>query len=291
MNRLVETDPAGPVVAEPPASARTAASATVSRRRWLIHLALVSAYLLIVAFLGWSRDASGPPALSTGGRQLLLVCAIELGIFGLVLGLACLASRASRDDLLLRWRGPAWIVPLGIGYSVALRLLLAMVVLAVSTTLVVARLATSESISRFAMSHAPNVHALVDVPALRSDPLYYWLTLTLVSFVVAGLREELWRAAFLAGLRTLWPRWFGSRVGQIGAVLVAAVLFGVGHVAMGPAPVLMAGILGFGLGAIMVLHRSIWPAVIAHGTFNATSFALIPWAMERLALARQVLGP
>jgi membrane protease YdiL (CAAX protease family) len=32
----------------------------------------------------------------------------------------------------------------------------------------------------------------------------------------------------------------------------------------------------------MVLHRSIWPAVIAHGMFNATSFAMLPWAIEKL---------
>jgi hypothetical protein len=30
----------------------------------------------------------------------------------------------------------------------------------------------------------------------------------------------------------------------------------------------------------MVFHRSIWPAVIAHGAFNATSMALIPWVLR-----------
>jgi hypothetical protein len=59
---------------------------------------------------------------------------------------------------------------------------------------------------------------------------------------------------------------------------------------MGPVAVCLAGLLGLGLGVIMVLHRSIWPAVIAHGAFDATSMALIPWAMERLQQARQLLG-
>jgi membrane protease YdiL (CAAX protease family) len=45
---------------------------------------------------------------------------------------------------------------------------------------------------------------------------------------------------------------------------------------MGPLASIMAGILGLGLGAIMVLHRSIWPAVIAHGMFDATTFAFLP---------------
>jgi membrane protease YdiL (CAAX protease family) len=49
----------------------------------------------------------------------------------------------------------------------------------------------------------------------------------------------------------------------------------------------MTGLLGFGLGAIMVFHRSIWPAVIAHGMFNATSLALIPWVLEKLHEAQR----
>jgi membrane protease YdiL (CAAX protease family) len=48
---------------------------------------------------------------------------------------------------------------------------------------------------------------------------------------------------------------------------------------MGPMAALLAGALGVGLGLIMVLHRSIWPAVIAHGFFDATSMALLPYAM------------
>jgi hypothetical protein len=33
---------------------------------------------------------------------------------------------------------------------------------------------------------------------------------------------------------------------------------------------------------IMVLHKSIWPAVIAHGLFDATTMAMLPWSMEKL---------
>jgi len=32
----------------------------------------------------------------------------------------------------------------------------------------------------------------------------------------------------------------------------------------------------------MVLHRSIWPAVIAHGAFDATTFALLPFIVDLL---------
>jgi membrane protease YdiL (CAAX protease family) len=112
---------------------------------------------------------------------------------------------------------------------------------------------------------------------VRNDPVYFLLLLTMISFVVAGLREELWRSAFLAGLRAITPRHFTSIRGQIAAVAIVAVVFGVGHLAMGPVAAFMAGLLGFGLGIIMVLHRSIWPAVIAHGFFDATTFLLLRW--------------
>jgi membrane protease YdiL (CAAX protease family) len=284
----MDTQSAEPTTAQPHAPGPSSASTTVSRVRWWIHLTLISAYLLLLAVMGWSRGPSQAPVLSNRSGQLLVVCAVELAVFGFVFGLAWLASRASRDDLLLRWRGKGWPVPLGLAYSVALRLLLAIVVVTVSAVLVVMRLATIESIGRLAAAHPPNVEALVDLSAMRSDSLYYWLTLTVVSFIVAGLREELWRAGFLAGLRALWPRRFGSNLGQIGGVAIAAVVFGVAHVASGPMAMCLAGVLGLGLGVIMVLHRSIWPAVLAHGAFDATSLALIPWAMELLQRARQL---
>jgi membrane protease YdiL (CAAX protease family) len=126
------------------------------------------------------------------------------------------------------------------------------------------------------------VENVVDVAALQDNPAYYWLTLTVVSFVVAGLREELWRASFLAGMKKLWPGRFGSTFGQIGAVVIAAVIFGLAHLSMGSVAAFMAGLLGLGLGLIMVLHRSIWPAVLAHGFFDATSMALIPWGIEMM---------
>jgi membrane protease YdiL (CAAX protease family) len=41
--------------------------------------------------------------------------------------------------------------------------------------------------------------------------------------------------------------------------------------------VLYAGFLGVGFGLIMIFHRSIWPAVIAHGLFDATYMVMTRW--------------
>lgn len=179
---------------------------------------------------------------------------------------------------------------MGIGYSLAIRLLIVMVAVAASIALIATHAMTPQSIQVFFASNRPDVETIVDISAMRENPLYFWLALTLVSFVVAGLREELWRSAFLAGLRTLWPQHFGTRTGQMTAVLIAATVFGFAHLGMGLLAVLIAGLIGLGLGLIMVFHRSIWPAVIAHGMFDATSLAVLPLLVGRLHEIQQTTG-
>ncbi len=252
----------------------------VSRWRWSIHLILITSYILLVAFAGLARSKSHQPALSHTTSGLLITCAFELLSFGFVFAMAWLASRASLDDLLLRWRGNVLPVLLGAAYSVGLRIAVGIVTVLVAAVLIAARVMTLESMQDFFVKNRPGIENAVDVAALGDNPAYFWLTLTLVSFGVAGLREELWRSSFLAGMRALWPRQFSSTTGQIFAVFFAAIIFGLAHLSMGVVAALMAGVLGVCLGVIMVLHRSIWPAVLAHGFFDATSMALIPWAME-----------
>ncbi len=282
-----------PESAPPPLLEGQAANGgSINRRRWWVHLILITAYILVVAFAGREQSArqTHTPALSHTAGGLLVVCGFQLLIFGIVLGLALMASRASQDELLLRWRQGFLTVPLGIAYSVAIRLAVGIVMMAAVIALMLTHVMTAQSIHHFLATNRPDLKAVVDISAMQQNPLYYWLTLTVVSFVLAGLREEMWRSAFLAGLRNLWPRSFGSRAGQIRAVAVASVLFGIAHLAMGWIAVVFAWLLGFGLGLIMVLHRSIWPAVIAHGMFDATSLALLPWIAQRLPEIQRTLG-
>ena len=241
---------------------------------------LLGGYILVLGIMGVCGGGSVEPALGRDVSTLLVVSAKGLGIFGVVFGLACLASCASADDLLLRWRPSKWVVLLGLGYSIVLRVAIGVAAGTVSLLLIGSGLVSQEEIARFATSNRPEVEALVDVKALQGDSSYFWLTTTLVSFVVAGLREELWRAGFMAALSKLWPGLFGSTAGQFLAVGIAAVSFGSAHAVQGVIAVGVTALLGFGLGAIMIVHRSIWPAVVAHGCFNSTSFALLPWAME-----------
>jgi membrane protease YdiL (CAAX protease family) len=258
------------------------AAKPISRFRWGIHVLIIAAYPIVAGVLGTQRDPASGAALSSSTRGLLIVCALHLLFFGCIFGLAWLASRASADQLRLRWR-PGWFVlPLGVGYSIALRIAVGVLVAILVALLLGLGVLTPDSMREIAAHKRPNVEAVVDVDALRNNPAYFWLTLTLVSFVVAGFTEELWRSAFIGGLGALWPTGFGSRIGQFGAVAIASICFGLGHMTQGWIAVGLTTLLGMGLGAIMVLHGSIWPAVIAHGAFDATSFGLLPFAMEQL---------
>jgi membrane protease YdiL (CAAX protease family) len=271
----------------PPIIAPNPGSET-NRFRWAIHLFVIAVFpLAIGAFRIGSAPTHGP-ALADNAKGLLIACAEQLAIFAVIFLVAWLASRASRDDLLWRWRPGVWTIPLGIAYSVALRLAIGIIAAVLIGALLVTRLISSDRMENVVQSNVPDVGAVVDVPALEHDPAYLLLSVTVASFVLGGLREELWRAAFLAGFRRLWPRYFGKRGGEMVAVLLAAVLFGAGHLVQGPIAAVMAGLLGVGLGAIIVIHRSIWPAVIAHGMFDATSLALIPWAMHKLQELRHL---
>jgi membrane protease YdiL (CAAX protease family) len=253
----------------------------VARWRWWIHLILIGGYVLPRILIGL-RVPRSHPALSSTSSGLLFVCCLELAIFAFVFALGWFASRASPENLYLCWRPGWWVVPLGIGYSIVIRLAAGLVVFAAVVLLIASHAVAPAQAQTFIQTSQPDVAKLVDLPALKHDPAYFWLTITLVSFVVAGLREEMWRGGTLAAMRALWPRAFHSFRGQIVAIALIAVVFGAGHLQLGILGAIVAGLLGLFLGVVIVAHRSIWPAVIAHGFLDATTFALIPFALEKL---------
>ena len=222
------------------------------------------------------------PALTHSVGGLLLVSAIDLALFFLVYLVAVRLSRATIRQLYLQWTSGWWTVPLGAVFSVAIRLVTAGIVVVIAFTLLVTHAATPAQMSSLTRSHSPNFDVLVDSRAMHPGNAYYWLTITLISFVSAGLREELWRGGTLAALRELFPGAFGSRQGQALAIALIAIVFGAGHIAMGLYAAIIAGLLGLMLGLMTVWYQSIWPAVFAHGFIDATSFALMPFVLDRL---------
>jgi len=62
--------------------------APIVRWRWWIHLLLIAAYPLLIGVVGLGSSEAAGPALSSGAKGLLISCAVQLTVFGLVMGLA-----------------------------------------------------------------------------------------------------------------------------------------------------------------------------------------------------------
>jgi len=263
-----------PVLSDPPAPSVPAPvpPAGGSARTALFLLAL---YVAIPAVLGFLRSPGDGAALPDTVRRLLTASGLELVLFGVVFAAAAWLGRLRRADLWVSWRG-VWVLPRAAAWSVALRI---GVGLALGGSLAVWHLITRTPLENLD-GIRPKVEAMVDVAALR-DPVYLGLMLTWVSFVLAGLREELWRAGMIVLLGRVAPRVFGGRAGPWLSLAPIALLFGMAHAQQGWFGVAATGLLGFGLGAVMLLHRSLWDAVLAHGFFNAATFALLPWLAHR----------
>lgn len=240
---------------------------------WTIAVGLMLSYIAIPAVLGLMGGHDGTAILPSEWRPLLQGLGVELALFGVMFGAAVAVARPTRDDLRLRWRGGWRPWALGLGYSVALRIVVSLALVSALAVAAVARGWSAEEMIGF----RPKLENVVDIGALGRDPLYLAFMATVVSFVVAGLREELWRVMVLAGLERALPRRFGTPAGRWVALLLISVAFGIAHSPQGWVGVAATFLVGLGLGAIILLHRSIWEAVLAHGFFNATSFVLLPW--------------
>jgi membrane protease YdiL (CAAX protease family) len=99
-------------------------------------------------------------------------------------------------------------------------------------------------------------------------PLWIWSMLLLTA-----LPEE---AAFRGVIQSGIAKWRGGESERV-AIAAAGVLFGLVHVAGGPAYVVMATLAGIGYGWIYAQTRSIGSAIIAHTAVNAVHLALFTY--------------
>ncbi len=247
--------------------------------RWWVHVVVLAMFPLIIgalSLMAGNQTGSLMPSTTVGLLYLCVEGALFFGVFFLI---AWLVARPNSSQLLFKWRGGGMPFVWGMIYSIGLRVIVA-VPMVIWVVLNGAKNFRAEDVQE-------KVEHLADPKALTGNPVYFVLALTLVSFIVGGLREELWRAAMFAGIKELFPRGFARIGGKAAAIVVVAVLFGCGHVSQGGLAAFSIGLLGAGLGVIMLWHRSIWEATIAHGIFDASTFALI-WLLAKFP---QMLHP
>ena len=242
-----------------------------NRLPWIGFLALMLAYILAMTWMGHGRTSS-EPALSGNIPGLIADTVLALLIFGVPFGIGVLLTRPTRADLFLDSTASHWLSwLLGAVWSVALRL--ALMVPALLAVVVFVVLNPEHGLEQF-KANRPQVENLLD-PSALADPAYALVCVTWLSFVVAGLREELWRAAVIRGIGSFGTHGIPSRRLEWVAVFLSSAFFGLAHITQGWIAVVATALLGVGLGLIQILRRSLAEAVIAHGFFDATTFFFI----------------
>lgn len=239
-----------------------------NRGRWLAFLGLMVGYILLTTWRG-SDPNPGAPALSPTVGGLLADTTIGLLVFFVPFFAGVALVRPTTEDFfisrpLLSIKG----LLLSMAWSIALRFLITIPAAVLVGILYITRPKTG--LQEFAASR-PKIENLLD-PSALADPVYAVLCMTWLSFIVAGVREELWRAALIRGVLSVGQGLAPARFLTLGAIFLSSAFFGVAHLTQGWIGVLFTLILGIGLAAIQVYRRSIQEAILAHGFFDAATF-------------------
>ncbi|WP_306799785.1 CPBP family intramembrane glutamic endopeptidase [Corallococcus sp. AS-1-6] len=193
---------------------------------------------------------------------------------GFSLSMAPLVIRALGMCLLvavLLWRdgqGPAQVGLVREGW--ARELLLGGVVLAGTY---VVHLAVSVPLAAVAVAlklAGQELAARKDVAAALLDTGLGVPAFAAIMVVVTGFEEFVFRGFLVPRLKVVLGGW-------VPAILVAAVLFSVGHFYEGTLAVFQTFVMGAWFGFVLWYRGRLLPLIVAHAAFNTISFALMLW--------------
>jgi membrane protease YdiL (CAAX protease family) len=213
------------------------------------------------------------------GRQIVELCVVPLPIalsmllidaLGIIAA-ALLGMLASLllASLLLWSRGRRW-ADLGLRGGVTVRRLLLTVPLAW-----VVLFATNVLLSAVFQSLGVTVD-LSTFDFLRGS-LSSLLSMLAVAWIVGALGEELlFRGLFLNTLADLFRPHTGQAFAWFAALLLTSIVGGVGHAHLGPAGMVIAGVLGFGFGLVyLATKRNLWASILTHGLYDTVGFLIL----------------
>lgn len=252
--------------------------------QWVLACLVIGSFPLVSTLVGGIRpiSASDGPALPESTAKLFTFGLLELAIFAVFFGIAWIIAQPNSDQLRLPWRNESQPLKWGLIYFAILRL--GPIFLAMFVLIAVTGVALLAGIKPEQLSHAmqeyqrQNVHPerMVSSQMLNKNPVYLLTVVTFISFVVAALREELWRTFTLTAADHVLPERWTPRRRMVTALILTSVVFGMGHYAIqGILGVVITTVLGLLLGFAILHRKSIWPAVIAHGLFDASTFLIL----------------
>jgi membrane protease YdiL (CAAX protease family) len=132
-------------------------------------------------------------------------------------------------------------------------------VIALIVLLVVQRRALLRSPDRRARVRKALVFGELLLPHSESERHLFWTV-----SVTAGICEEIFFRGFLTWYFLAW-------MGPVLAVILASVLFGIGHVYLGVAQVPKTATIGLVFAIVVSLTGSLWPAILLHAAIDWNS--------------------
>jgi membrane protease YdiL (CAAX protease family) len=124
-----------------------------------------------------------------------------------------------------------------------------------------------------------------NVPVLLAGLVLVWTT--------AAFGEEfLFRGILLVSLERIGRRrGVSESSAAIGAVLISSVLFGLAHEYQGPAGMILTGLVGLALGALVLATRNLWVAILTHGLYDTIAFLLVFAGWDRVLWPEALILP
>ena len=107
------------------------------------------------------------------------------------------------------------------------------------------------------------------LPHTAAERRHFWLVA-----ITAGICEELLYRGFLFGFLRARVDFLGGWTGIIVAIVASSIVFGWGHIYQGYRHVPRTALVGLLLAVVVVLTKSLWPAVLIHAAIDISSAEL-----------------
>jgi uncharacterized protein len=102
-------------------------------------------------------------------------------------------------------------------------------------------------------------HAEPLLPHTQPERRLFWLV-----SATAGCCEEIFYRGFLTWYLSIWT-------GPVAAVILASLLFGIGHIYLGLSQIPKTALVGLILSVVVALTGSLWPAMLLHAAVDWNS--------------------
>lgn len=114
----------------------------------------------------------------------------------------------------------------------------------------------------------------IDLSKVDMPNIVYYLVWIVIGFVLGGLLEEILFRGFLITRISKFLKM--NKSGDIAALLITSLLFGLCHIYQGWSGAISTGLIGLIFGIIfLAFNKNLWYSILTHGFVNLTSLTIL----------------